>query len=167
MGAYFDLERSFAFYGAYHDNFANKVIHIICVPLIFISSIDLLARMTPIAVPNCVFLFYAISFIIMEPVSGLMYFPILCMYYWIGTMVLSEYTYLSLVLFSTSWIAQFLGHGIFERRAPALLTNLPQSLHTAVFFVWLELLFIVGYKPQLHDKLRRAVSRQRISLKFQ
>ena len=30
----------------------------------------------------------------------------------------------------TAWIAQFLGHGVFERRAPALLDNLLGGAYT-------------------------------------
>jgi len=35
------------------------------------------------------------------------------------------------------WISQFAGHGIFEGRAPALFSNLFQSVVAAPFFVWL------------------------------
>ena len=77
-----------------------------------------------------------------------------------------------------SWIAQFMGHGFAEGRAPALLDNLfqvlcpftvtrvnGQSLYLAPLFVWLEVLFAFGYRPSLKkcidddvkaDKLARA-----------
>ncbi|KAL5815872.1 hypothetical protein ACOSQ3_024250 [Xanthoceras sorbifolium] len=43
---------------------------------------------------------------------------------------------------------QFLGHGIFEKRAPALLDNLVQALLMGPFFVLLEVLQIVfEYEP--------------------
>jgi uncharacterized membrane protein YGL010W len=47
------------------------------------------------------------------------------------------------------WLLQFLGHGKFEGRAPALLDNLFQAIFLAPLFVWLELLFILGYRPEL------------------
>jgi uncharacterized membrane protein YGL010W len=67
------------------------------------------------------------------------------------------------------WIAQFIGHGAFEGRAPALFDNLFQcrsdpsptmkltlcsAVVLAVFFVWMELLFSLGYKPELHRRLQ-------------
>ena len=43
------------------------------------------------------------------------------------------------------WIAQFIGHGCFEKRAPALVTNLVYSL-LAPFFQMFEVLNYFGYK---------------------
>jgi len=45
-----------------------------------------------------------------------------------------------------SWIAQFIGHGVFEKRAPALLDNLLYTL-AAPLFIIVEILFEFGYKP--------------------
>lgn len=56
-----------------------------------------------------------------------------------------------------SWIAQFVGHGVFEGRAPALLDNLVQALFLAPFFVWFEILFSLGYRPDLKNRLNKAV----------
>jgi uncharacterized membrane protein YGL010W len=55
------------------------------------------------------------------------------------------------------WIAQFVGHGKFEGRAPALLDNLVQALFLAPLFVWLEILFFFGYRPELKGRLDKAV----------
>ncbi|KAG0270248.1 hypothetical protein BGZ96_006336, partial [Linnemannia gamsii] len=52
-----------------------------------------------------------------------------------------------------AWIAQFIGHGVFEKRAPKLTENLVQALVLAPYFVVWELLFIVGYRPQLKKEL--------------
>ena len=56
-----------------------------------------------------------------------------------------------------SWIAQFIGHGKFEGRAPALLDNLFQAIFLAPLFVWLELLFSLGYRPELKNRLNKYV----------
>ncbi|KAI1315290.1 hypothetical protein EDD11_001022 [Mortierella claussenii] len=52
-----------------------------------------------------------------------------------------------------SWIAQFIGHGIYEKRAPKLLDNLLQALVLAPYFVVYEALFFIGYRPQLKQEL--------------
>lgn len=59
--------------------------------------------------------------------------------------------------FLASWIAQFLGHGLFEGRAPALLDNIFQALFLAPLFVWLELLFALGYRPDLKNRVEKMV----------
>nr|XP_043624932.1 2-hydroxy-palmitic acid dioxygenase MPO1-like isoform X2 [Erigeron canadensis] len=53
-----------------------------------------------------------------------------------------------LVVQLVSWIAQFIGHGVFEGRAPALLDNILQAFLMAPFFVLFEALQILfGYEP--------------------
>lgn len=68
-----------------------------------------------------------------------------------------------------SWISQFIGHGVvrvtlvrtadhqFEGRKPALFDSLFQSIVLAVFFVFLEVLFAVGYRPALHKQVQNKV----------
>lgn len=56
-----------------------------------------------------------------------------------------------------SWIAQFIGHGKFEGRAPALLDNLFQAIFLAPLFVWLEFLFAIGYRGELKKRVDKAV----------
>ena len=89
-------------------------------------------------------------------------------------------TQIALGLFIFSWIAQFIGHGFAEGRAPALLDNPTggmkcntslngitydfdlillyitrkyPALVLAPFFVHLELLFPFGFKPELHKQI--------------
>lgn len=56
-----------------------------------------------------------------------------------------------------SWILQFIGHGAFEKRAPALLDNLVQAVFLAPIFVWLEFLFKLGYRRELQARVDKAV----------
>lgn len=81
----------------------------------------------------------------------------------------------ALIVQTASWIAQFIGHGYAEGRAPALLDNLVGggycsltlvfvhwlsrvvALVTAPFFVHLEILFYFGYRPALHKQLKNDV----------
>jgi uncharacterized membrane protein YGL010W len=56
-----------------------------------------------------------------------------------------------------AWISQFIGHGVYEKRAPALLDNLVQALFLAPLFVWIEVLFMAGYRPELKQRLQEKV----------
>jgi len=163
--SYFDLTKSFAFYGAFHSNPVNQWIHIICVPIIFTTSVELLLRFSPPIVIASLLIFYIASFIRMHPLAGLSYSPFLLCYAYIGARILPQYPSFSMVLWLVSWVAQFVGHGIFEKRAPALLTNLPQSVHAAVFFVWIEILMKAGlFDKALERKLNLAVKREQSKL---
>ena len=59
-----------------------------------------------------------------------------------------------------SWLAQFVGHGKFEGRAPALLDNLVQAFLLAPLFVWMEILFFFGYRPELKQRMESNVEKE-------
>lgn len=100
----------------------------------------------------------------MEPVAGTLLFPLLLGATAYANYLTSAYpstaNSYALGLFLAAWIAQFVGHGVFEGRAPALLDNLVQALFLAPFFVWMEVLFWCGYRPELKARLDRAVERE-------
>jgi uncharacterized membrane protein YGL010W len=97
----------------------------------------------------------------MEPVAGGLVFPLIMSGTIYSNHLLSVHGPLANKvaggIFVASWIAQFVGHGKFEGRAPALLDNLVQALFLAPFFVWMEFLFMLGYRPELKSRLDKAV----------
>ncbi len=56
-----------------------------------------------------------------------------------------------------SWILQFVGHGKYEGRKPALLDNLVQALFLAPLFVWYEFLFKMGFYQGLKKEVDAAI----------
>lgn len=89
---------------------------------------------------------------------------------------------ISIVLHFAGWGFQFVGHGVFEKRAPALLSSLSQALTLAPLFVWLEVsysslssthsfpshppffffpflqyLFMFGYRPELQKEMNKRI----------
>lgn len=194
----FDLEEQFAFYGQYHVNPVNVLIHIICVPIIFSTWVAIAESVVSPHVPSLLIPYssllpqslspvlqlvetyfgkdlplnfstawawaYMVYFIILEPLAGFLYAPFLFAvplfaYHWNEIAPQQTFQY-ALYGFIFSWIAQFIGHGKFEGRAPALLDNLLQSLVLAVFFVFLEVLFNMGYKPALHKRLQNRIGKE-------
>lgn len=105
---------------------------------------------------------YSTLYVLMEPVAGALLTPLL-----IGGTAYANYltstygataNYWGIGVHVFSWIAQFIGHGVFEGRAPALLDNLIQAIFLAPFFVWLEVLFALGYRPELKARLDKSVA---------
>ncbi|KAI7542096.1 DUF962-domain-containing protein [Hortaea werneckii] len=172
-----NLEKQLLFYGAYHHNPVNVAIHVTCVPVLLITGF-LFATNTPalsmpewMTIPNLpanlgtvACLTYSTLYILMEPVAGVMLAPLLLGGTAYSNHLTSTYgmkaNYIALGIHVFSWIAQFIGHGIFEGRAPALLDNLVQALFLAPFFVWLEILFAFGYRPELKARLDKAVQKE-------
>ena len=64
-----------------------------------------------------------------------------------------------------AWAAQFIGHGVFEGRKPALIDNLLQSLVLAPFFVWFHILFFFGFNKPLQSDIHTRVDKAITDLK--
>ncbi|KAJ9187461.1 hypothetical protein P3X46_002916 [Hevea brasiliensis] len=165
----FDLEKHFAFYGAYHSNPINIAIHMIFVWPIFFTAL-LILYFTPslfnlkfslfgndvFLLFNFGFLFtliYALFYICLDAKAGSLA-ALLCAFCWVASSFVASWLGFSLawkvvlVAQIVCWAGQFIGHGVFEKRAPALLDNLIQALIMAPFFVLLEALQeFFGYEP--------------------
>lgn len=109
-------------------------------------------------------LIYALGYVLLEPVVGLVCVPTL-----LGAAAYMNYltmtygataTSWSSGIFIVSWIAQFVGHGAYEGRSPALLDNLFQALFLAPLFVFLEYLFMFGYRPELQRRVEAEVQKK-------
>ena len=100
----------------------------------------------------------------MEPVAGGLLAPLLLAGTAYSDYLTTTYgataNYWAAGMFISSWVAQFIGHGVFEGRAPALLDNLIQALVLAPFFVWMEILFFIGYRPELKSRVDSAVEKE-------
>lgn len=163
----FDLEKHFAFYGSYHSNPVNIFIHTLFVwPILF--SFLVLFYFTPPFFNFSEFLFlgntlifnfgfvltliYALFYIGLDYKAGSLG-AVLCFGCWVFASSLANSLGFSLawkVVLAAQlvcWTAQFIGHGVFEKRAPALLDNLIQAFLMAPFFVLLEVLMLFHYEP--------------------
>ena len=106
-------------------------------------------------------LLYCLVYLLMEPVAGALLVPLIMSSTALANHLTSTYnphaTYYATGLHISSWLVQFVGHGAFEKRAPALLDNLLQAVVLAPFFVWMEFLFALGYRPELKRRIADSV----------
>lgn len=191
---FLNLEDQFSFYLAYHSHRVNTAIHIVFVWPIFFTALVLLAAFTmPVAptphllsslpggeyfILNAAFFvaaFYAAYYFLLDRKAGLVG-ALLAFSCWIGAEALvlnlgvSAAWKVALAGQLVSWISQFIGHGAFEGRAPALLDNLSQALLMAPFFVLLEVLQeYTGYEPspgfgkRVHERAAADIRAYRLS----
>ena len=171
------FERSVVFYKSYHNNETNQLIHMICIPLIAFTGLiffaytpEIVSSVKKVLLPminvevnltygNVIVLIYVIYYLIFEfpgfagPLAAFLFITgsygasILVQQY---KEVIWKY---ALVVHISAWLAQFYGHAVHEKRAPALLDNLVQAFLSAPFFVLLELMFSFGYRKQLQEKI--------------
>lgn len=169
----------FAFYAAYHDNYINQWIHIVCVPLILMSAFVMLGYVdlspylpaafakaftgyvgTPLSASLLIASFYAAYYLYLQPgwlgasASVMVFVLLLLAVAWRDTF--GESMAAAVALHVVGWIAQFYGHGVHEGRAPALLDNLFQALFMAPFFVYIEVLMKMGLLRGLYKAVKPA-----------
>ncbi|KAL6763262.1 hypothetical protein V8C86DRAFT_2497687 [Haematococcus lacustris] len=178
MGLSFNLLDQLTFYGSYHHNRWNQLIHFFFVPTIFftfqvwatysgplVSSWPVPAWLPPslqqLAQPNVALLLstlYSLFYISLEPVAGLSFAACLAFpgFFLAGAWVhaVPKAWAWAIPIHVFSWVMQIWpGHIILEKARPALVDNLVQAFALAPFFVWFELLFFLGYRPDLYQQL--------------
>jgi len=178
-----DLLEQLSFYGAYHSNRWNQLVHLIFVPMIVFTALVWLSYTPSLInlstqhwpVPDFVrenfafngaFLFfvaYATFYVLLEPVAGLsfnciMFAMVLYANKWVQVDPVHAWQYAT-VLHLASWFFQVaIGHQVFEGRAPSLLDSFLQSLVMSPLFVWFEVLFFFGYCPTLYKDMKNRVA---------
>mmetsp|Transcript_630 Transcript_630/g.4249 ORF Transcript_630/g.4249 Transcript_630/m.4249 type:complete len:197 (+) Transcript_630:6586-7176(+) len=161
------LASQLAFYGAYHHHKGNRAIHLVFVPALVWTAAVMIATVVPGA-ELLLLAGYGVFYLVLDLLAGASW--ILCIglpCLW-ATYRLQEATphacVISLGLHVLSWVIQVaVGHAMLEKRKPALLDSLVQSFALAPLFVWMEVLFLLGYKPKLEREVEQIV-RKKISI---
>ena len=128
-------------YEDYHTHPINKIIHVICIPLIVLTTCNLLSK---VKLSICsvklelseIFMFFMLGYYLylsfLTFIVMLFYFFIILTagYVW---RLKKNYMYESLCVFIFAWIMQFVGHAI-EGNKPALFDSLIQTFTQAPLF---------------------------------
>ncbi|THH12910.1 hypothetical protein EW146_g7249 [Bondarzewia mesenterica] len=174
----FNIRKQLTFYGAYHSNPTNVNIHIVCVPIL-LWTFQVLSSLLPVPdfIPSIHHTFndymafdlniasvhaalYLVYYYALDPTAALLYTPQMTVSLLTATSFSkgADHITIAAVLHAFAWIAQFIGHGFAEKRALRCWTTSSEvPVVLAPFFVHLELLFMLGYRPQLHKQLTNDV----------
>jgi uncharacterized membrane protein YGL010W len=133
------IDELLAEYGASHQDQTNKIIHWICVPLIFFSIVGLIASIpsegvqrflgegNPYANWAAVLLILVLVYYVSLSIPlgvGMLLFALLCLYLarLIAQSNLAPLWLISIIVFVMAWIGQFYGHKV-EGKKPAFLKD--------------------------------------------
>eukprot|EP01013_Petalomonas_cantuscygni_P009645 TRINITY_DN22521_c0_g1_i1.p2 TRINITY_DN22521_c0_g1~~TRINITY_DN22521_c0_g1_i1.p2 ORF type:complete len:199 (+),score=26.67 TRINITY_DN22521_c0_g1_i1:69-665(+) len=180
-----DILSELSFYGSYHADPLNQLVHVIFVPLIMATFVTVLAYSGPLFDPFIIPFFSMLPTHmqhLLTPNAGLavvlaywgyyLYLALLPALTWLPfvgfpVLLVGNALYLHTanplmwagLLHVVSWAAQvIIGHGIFEKRKPALVDSLVQAFALAPLFVWVEVLFFCGFFRRLRDEVKTRVS---------
>ncbi len=159
------LAEQMSVYSAYHRNPVNKAIHFVFVPAIVWTLMIALGLVDVFSVGSLTFtlahfvlvpllVWYLLLDFAFGAVAVLLYSTLLILALLVGTMGAGTALTIAGVLHVFSWAIQFLGHGVWEKRRPALLDNLFQTL-VAPIFVIAEVGFMMGLRKDLEAEVER------------
>ncbi|KAJ1910150.1 hypothetical protein IWQ60_010805 [Tieghemiomyces parasiticus] len=176
----FNLKEQFAFYGSYHHDHRNMWVHIVFVPAILWSfwvMASLLGPLPGVSMDGCLaqslrhlgfephlpffmLLLYFLYYLVLDFVAATLYLPFLLTFYYTSTSLAATHPHALAIgagVHIVSWMAQFYSHAVWEKRAPALTDNLSQALLMAPFFVFIEVLFMLGYRPRFQAEVEALI----------
>lgn len=116
---------------------------------------------------------YSTLYLLLSPnLAGVSVTPIVMSFAALSNKLMGKYNRskvntIAIAVHIVSWIAQFVGHGKYEGRKPALLDNLVQALFLAPLFVWYEILFKLGLYKKLQKEVEVGVEEQVAKLKIE
>jgi uncharacterized membrane protein YGL010W len=173
----FDIRKwfveSFAFYAAYHQHPVNQIIHIITIPVIMFTILviasyinfynfeivryEIINAMLNVNAGLILITFYTIMYIMLDVLGGILFFPCVMILYILSNvfryLVVGDAWIISIMIHIVAWIIQFAGHVIWEKRKPALFDSIIQAFLMAPFFIFMEILFMCGYKKKFQEEI--------------
>ncbi len=156
------LEEQMAVYAAYHRDARNRATHFIGVPVIMLAILIPLSwlrlevagfGLTAAMLLGAAALAY--YFLLDVPLALAMLLIIAALIWlaeWLAPVASAQGWAWFAGLFVGGWVLQLVGH-VFEGRRPALADNLFQ-IFVAPIFLAAEVFFALGYKPDLHQRIR-------------
>lgn len=106
-------------------------------------------------------IFYSLYYLSLDIIFGVISTPIMLYFSMMSTDFMDTKGSGGLKIFAAihvvSWLVQFVGHGAFEHRAPALLDNLSQALLLAPMFVMFEFANLLGLRKGIMDQVDELV----------
>ena len=131
------VETLFADYASYHRTPGNKAFHRIGIPLIMLTLIGLLVRVSFVVGGmrlDAAMLLIALSTIYYFVIEWRLAIAMLAVsigFYFLGA---AMPLWLNIALFILGWIFQFIGHSVYEHKQPAFFRNF---LHLLVGPLWI------------------------------
>ena len=128
------IESLFADYASYHRTKGNKMFHRVGIPMIVLTSIGMLARVSLLAPVDAAMVLIALAFayyVMLEWRLAIAMLAVTIAFYFLGR---AMPFWLNVALFVLGWIFQFIGHSVYEHRQPAFVRNL---VHLLVGPLWI------------------------------
>ena len=166
------LETLLSQYAAYHLDHKNVLTHFVGIPLIVFSIMCLTARagitVTGFEITLALVLIIAsvVYYLRLDKVFGFIMLVIFVAVYPLSLMIakmsLGAWLGWSIGLFFVGWVIQFIGH-FYEKKKPAFMDDVI-GLAIGPLFVLAELVFLMGFRKQLEQRMLTEARKQRAEM---
>ena len=134
------------FYQSFHKNYYNQLIHVVGIPSI-VWAVFLYSHRFNTWFGRVSTLLYSSYMLKYFNVDKPRFLRIALFYYMLLKHSFNKYSSLNkndsrnlaIKVFSLGWILQFIGHGVFEKKAPALLNGFTKSITIGPYFAYKHL----------------------------
>ena len=156
------LAEHMSVYAAYHRHPTNKAIHFVFVPAIVWTLMVALDHVVigavaglPVTLGMLIVAALLLWYLLLDFAIGVAAVALFTLLQYSAIVLnnsvsASQSLAIAGTVFVASWVFQFVGHGVWEKRRPALMDNLFQVL-VAPSFLIAEAAFAFGMKRELHD----------------
>ena len=128
------IESLFADYAAFHQTKGNKWFHRMGIPMIMLTLIGMLARVTIIEPVDAAMVLIAAStvyYLTLEWRLAIAMLAVSIAMYFIGRALPMS---VNVAIFVLGWVFQFIGHSVYEKKQPAFMRNL---VHLLIGPLWI------------------------------
>lgn len=164
------LAEHMGMYSAYHRHPMNRVIHFIFVPTIvwtimvwfdLVPLFDVGGTTITLAFPivGALLIWYLMLDFVLGVAATAVFTMLLVSAIQINaTVAPATAALIAAGVFVASWVFQFVGHGVWEKRRPALFDNLFQ-IFVAPMFLTAETAFAMGFKKKLEEEVEAEMAK--------
>ncbi|CDW76234.1 UNKNOWN [Stylonychia lemnae] len=172
----FDFDQFYFSYAKYHYNSVNKFLHMIFIPCLVFTLFGISLHgpkmrydichgfYVQLDIPMVLIIVLGGTYLLVDKLTAIFTITLeLIAYIWSLNLYYNDKdqfdgNHLSVMLYIhvISWIAQFIGHFIYERRAPALTDNV-LLMFVAPFFFGFEVLNAFGYKKDRIQEVNKVL----------
>lgn len=168
------FNRYIDFYESYHSEKINQIIHLFGVPTVYWTVLMILSHpnfsfaltdsesssiwwqaCTQINITLFVVITYIICYSLFSPQLVCIYVAIFLFLGWsanLSHLLFDNILWVAIPLHIIGWAAQFIGHGYFEKRKPALLDNIVQAFLVAPWFALHETFGLRKWTPSANPQ---------------
>eukprot|EP01004_Peranema_trichophorum_P009642 NODE_8388_length_683_cov_49.426786_g7766_i0.p1 GENE.NODE_8388_length_683_cov_49.426786_g7766_i0~~NODE_8388_length_683_cov_49.426786_g7766_i0.p1 ORF type:complete len:190 (+),score=17.54 NODE_8388_length_683_cov_49.426786_g7766_i0:58-570(+) len=154
-----NLGDELAFVHSYHNHKINYYIHFIFFPIL-LSSLCLpvyyyFSNFGPVFIVLIYFIMLSPWDILISSIWAIQFYFIMLAFqhYTINYDITTIALITVVVSGSLGYIIGFIGHNVFQKRNPAF--DMYEAIITTPFYLWIRLLFSLGYRPNLRNEMLR------------